>query len=283
MDNLKSMMKAHLVTLDGNNTMRALLPLLSLGKVTTRYEPKTKHFSHCKNHRSSWPNKTQDSERLTRISNHAYKKSAKTQIYIIDNLITNPQFIGSRQTHRQRGLHRIDLHEDHGELCIEDPRERRSHLATNYGPVGLKWTTHESLERRWCWCRSPPTPKSPPAGHREGSPDEISRKRKLAAAEKWFRGRPYFFWDFREYIGQRARAGELQGGHKPGSRGPPGRGYRACGLPVGLLPWPSSPPIFFCSGKIHFGDFIPFGLRSKIRSEKSQKHRKNRNWHLALN
>ena len=130
--------KAHLVTLDGNNTMCALLPLLSLGKVTARYEPKTKHFCHCKNQRSSWPNKTQDSERLTRISNHAYKKSAKTRIYIIDNLITSPQFIGSRQTHRQRELHRIDLHEDHGELCIEDPRERRSHLATNYGPVGLK-------------------------------------------------------------------------------------------------------------------------------------------------
>ena len=162
MDNLKSMMKAHLVTLDGNNTMRALLPLLSLGKVTARYEPKTKHFSHCKNHRSSWPNKTQDSERLTRISNHAYKKSAKTQIYIIDNLITNPQFIGSRQTHRQIRLHRIDLHEDHGELCIEDPRERRSHLVTSYGPVGLWWTTHASSERSWCWWRSPPYPNPPP-------------------------------------------------------------------------------------------------------------------------
>ena len=34
---------------------------------------------------------------------------------------------------------------------------------------------------------------SPPAGHREGSPDEISRKRKLAAEEKCFRGRPDFF------------------------------------------------------------------------------------------
>ena len=43
MDNLISTIKAHLVTLDGNNMMRALLPLLSLGKVTTRYEPKTKH------------------------------------------------------------------------------------------------------------------------------------------------------------------------------------------------------------------------------------------------
>ena len=200
--------KPHLFTLDGNNTICASLRLLSMGEVTARYEPKTKHFSHCKNHRSIWPNKTQDSERLTRISNHAYKKSAKTQIYIIDNLITNPQFIGSRQTHRQRRLHRIDLHEDHGELRIEDPRERRSHLATNYGPVGLKWIAHESLEGRWCWCRSPPTPKSPPAGHREGSPDEISWKRKLAAAEKCFRGCPDFFWIFREFIGQRPRAGE---------------------------------------------------------------------------
>ena len=106
------------------------------GKGHHMVEPKTKHFSHCKTHRSSWPNKTQDSERLTRISNHAYKNSEKIQIIFIDNLIINPQFIGSRETHRKRVLHRIDLHEDHGELCIEDPRERRSHLATNYGPIG---------------------------------------------------------------------------------------------------------------------------------------------------
>ena len=45
MDNLKFIMKAHLVTLDGNNMMRASLPLLSLCEVTARYEPKTKHFS----------------------------------------------------------------------------------------------------------------------------------------------------------------------------------------------------------------------------------------------
>ena len=61
----------------------------------------------------------------------------ETQIRFIDNMIINPQFIGSRQTHRKRRLHRIDLHEDHGELCMEDPRERRSHLVTSYGPVGL--------------------------------------------------------------------------------------------------------------------------------------------------
>ena len=67
-----------------------------------------------------------------------------------------------------------------------------------------------------------------------------------------------------------------------GSAGPPSRGNMACGLPVGPLLWASSPPIFFYSGKNYFGDFIPFGLRSKIRSEKSQKHRKKTGtgtWH----
>jgi len=54
-------------------------------------------------------------------------------------LFINPQFIGSRQTHRKRVLHQIDLQEHQGELCIENQkeRERRSHLATNYGPEGL--------------------------------------------------------------------------------------------------------------------------------------------------
>ena len=55
----------------------------------------------------------------------------------MDNLIINPEFIESRQTHRKRILYRIDLQEHRGEHCIEDQRERRSHLATSYGPVGL--------------------------------------------------------------------------------------------------------------------------------------------------
>ena len=53
------------------------------------------------------------------------------------NLNIKTEFIGSRQTHRKRVLHWIDLHEDHEEHGIEDQRERRSHLATSYGPVGL--------------------------------------------------------------------------------------------------------------------------------------------------
>jgi hypothetical protein len=63
------------------------------------------------------------------------------------NLIINPQFIGSQQTHRKRRLPRIELQEDRGEHCIEDQRERRSHLATSYGPVGatckLRWSFPE--------------------------------------------------------------------------------------------------------------------------------------------
>ena len=55
----------------------------------------------------------------------------------MNNLIINTQFIESQQMHRKRRLHRIELHGDHAELCIEDQRERRSHLGTSYGPVGL--------------------------------------------------------------------------------------------------------------------------------------------------
>ena len=55
----------------------------------------------------------------------------------MNNLIINPQLTESQQTHRKKILHRIDLQEHQGEHCIEDQRERRSYLATSYGPVGL--------------------------------------------------------------------------------------------------------------------------------------------------
>ena len=65
----------------------------------------------------------------------------------MNNLIINPQFIGSQQTPRKRRLHRIDLRREH---FIEDQRERErereSHLATNYGPVGPVGTTHTLSE-----------------------------------------------------------------------------------------------------------------------------------------
>ena len=51
----------------------------------------------------------------------------------MNNLIINPQFIGSQKTHRRKGLHRIDLQEH----CIEDQRERGRHLNPSYGTIGL--------------------------------------------------------------------------------------------------------------------------------------------------
>ena len=54
-------------------------------------------------------------------------------------MIINPEFIGlNKHTAKVKRLHRIDLHERGGEHCIEIQKERRSHLATSYGPVGLK-------------------------------------------------------------------------------------------------------------------------------------------------
>ena len=53
------------------------------------------------------------------------------------DLIINLNFIGSQQTHHKKELHQIDLQEHQGEHCIEEQKERRSHLATAYGPVGL--------------------------------------------------------------------------------------------------------------------------------------------------
>ena len=103
-----------------------------------KIEPKTKHLSRCKKNQSSWQNQIDSSKRLAKISNHAYRNSEEIQIIFIDKLIINPQFITSRQTHRRRRLHRIDLQEHRGEHGIENQRERRSHLATSYGPVGLR-------------------------------------------------------------------------------------------------------------------------------------------------
>ena len=56
------------------------------GKGHHKIEPKAKHFSHCKNYQSSWPNQTDNSKRLAKISNHAYKNSEKNQIIFIDKL-----------------------------------------------------------------------------------------------------------------------------------------------------------------------------------------------------
>ena len=63
--------------------------------------------------------------------------SEKIQILLIDKLDHKPTIHRILTNAPQKELHRIDLQEDRGELCIEIQRERRSHLANNYGPEGL--------------------------------------------------------------------------------------------------------------------------------------------------
>ena len=131
--------------------------------------------------------------------------------------------------------------------------------------------------------KKPSVSESPSGRAPERAPDGILRRQKLAAAEKYFRGSLPWFQIFREFIGATPRAEGAQGAHRPVGRGlPPGRRVGACGPPEDPLPWLSSFPIFFRYRKNLFGDFLPFGLRFKISSERGQKHGKNRNWHLAL-
>ena len=79
---------------------------LSLGSSIVRSNPSQSTPSHCKINRSRLPNRTQISEKkYEAISNHAYKRSKKTQITFMDkniDLIINSKFIGSQQTHRKK-------------------------------------------------------------------------------------------------------------------------------------------------------------------------------------
>ena len=128
------------------------VPFLSLGSSTVRSNPLQSTSSHCKINRSSWPNKTQISEKkYEAISNHAYKRSKKTQITFMDkniDLIINSKFIDPNK-HTAKELHHMDLQET---IVLRIKRERWSHLATNYGPEGLQRTTPASSERhQWKW------------------------------------------------------------------------------------------------------------------------------------
>ena len=58
-------------------------------------------------------------------------------MFLIDKLDHKPTIYRISTNTLQKELHRIDLQNHRGELCIEDQRERRSHLATSYGPEGL--------------------------------------------------------------------------------------------------------------------------------------------------
>ena len=100
------------------------VPLLSLGSSTTRLNQKLSTSPIARNINPVRQNSKIDRRELQIHNNQAYKNLERTQIIFMNNLIIIPQFIGSRQTHRKRRLHRIDLQENRGELCIEIQRER---------------------------------------------------------------------------------------------------------------------------------------------------------------
>ena len=109
--------------------MGALLPLLSLGKDTGRSNPSQSTSSHDKKNISSWPNETKDSkEKYEAISNHAYKRSKKTQIIFMD------------ETDHELKIHRIPTNtpqkftsnrspRDH---CIENHKRERERKPSSY-------------------------------------------------------------------------------------------------------------------------------------------------------
>src|SRR6187399_3413042 len=113
------------IILDGNNTIRALLPLLSLGKDTARLNPKLSTSLIARNINLVGQTKLIIRRYLQRYCNHAYKNSEKNQILFIDNLDHKPTIHRISTSTPQKVLHRIDLQEDRGELCIDIQRERR--------------------------------------------------------------------------------------------------------------------------------------------------------------
>ena len=76
--------------------------------------------------------------------------------------------------------------------------------------------------------KKPSVSESPSGRAPERSPNGISQRQKLAAAEKYFRGSLCWFRDFWEFIGERGRAKEARGAHEPARRAP-------WGAPRGLV------------------------------------------------
>ena len=82
-------------------------------------------------------------------------RDQKTQITFMDkniDLIINSKFIGSQQTHSKKSYIKYISKKPLYWESKERERERGSHLATTYRPVGLQWTTHASSEmHQWGW------------------------------------------------------------------------------------------------------------------------------------
>ena len=95
-----------------------------MGKDTARLNPKLRNSPIARKTNLVGQTKPIVRRELQRYQIMHKKNSEKIQIIFIDELIINPQFIGSRQTHRKRVLHQVDLQKHQGQLCTENQRER---------------------------------------------------------------------------------------------------------------------------------------------------------------
>ena len=135
----------------------------------------------------------------------------------MNNLIINPQFIGSQQTHHKNYIGWISE-----EIIVLKIKEReREPSSYCYGPVGPERTTHTSSWRQQGWWRWPPQWFPPPAEYQNRAPDGIASEQRLAAAIKLFRVSLRGFQNIWEFIGQKLGQTEAQGAHKPGWRATP--------------------------------------------------------------
>ena len=158
--NSSTMNKPHRFILNGGNTKMCLVPFCHWDIEHRQIEPTTTHPSHWRNINLVGQTISIDQRDLQSYDNHANKNHNRIQrrfkSFIMNNLNINPQFIGSQQTHRTIGLHRIDQSEDAMIIVFKIIRERDFHLGTSYGPVGLWWTTHTSSWGQQGWWRGPP-------------------------------------------------------------------------------------------------------------------------------
>ena len=112
-------------------------PLLSLGSSTARLNPKLSTSPIARKIKLVGQTKLIIRRDLQRYQ-IMHIRIQRNQILFIDNLDHKPTIHRiSTNTPQKEELHQIDLQENRGELCIEIQRERRSHLANNYGPEGL--------------------------------------------------------------------------------------------------------------------------------------------------
>ena len=116
--------RSRLFILSSNNTYVSV-PFLSLGSSTVRSNPLPGTSSHCKINRSSWPNKTQISEKkYEAIRYHAHKRSKKLKYfhgYKKIDLIINSKFIDPNK-HTAKRVTSYGSPRDH---CIENSARER--------------------------------------------------------------------------------------------------------------------------------------------------------------